>query len=102
MTTDDSTLSILLASTLGEAPARELLETLEVDVRLLGKGMNVSRAVFAMALNTLLFADLLKRVPTAAAYVADARTAGRQVCFDHGALRTVRLPNGPTGQLPGG
>lgn len=102
MTTDDSTLSILLSSALGEARARELLDTLEIDARLLGKGMNVSRAVFAMALNAVLFADLLKRVPTGAAYVADVRAAGGKVCFDHGALRTVKLPNGPTGELPPG
>lgn len=102
MTPDDSTLVILLATRLGEAAARDLLETLEVDPALLGKGRNVGRDVFAMALNALLFADLLKRVPTAAAYVADIRRAGGRICFDHGALRTVRLKNAMTGELPPG
>jgi uncharacterized glyoxalase superfamily metalloenzyme YdcJ len=55
-----------------------------------------------MALNALLFQDLLSRVPTGAAYVADRRRLHQRIRFDHGALRTVRFAHGPTGALPGG
>lgn len=59
----------------------------------------VSRAEVAMALNALLFGDLLARVPTAKAYVDSVVADGRRVHFDHGALRTI---DGPTGALPSG
>jgi hypothetical protein len=59
----------------------------------------VSRAEVAMALNALLFADLLTRVPTARAYVDSVVAKGERVHFDHGALRTI---DGPTGALPSG
>ena len=62
----------------------------------------VPRASFAMALNIVLFADLLRRAPTGAAYVADVASAGGNIFFDHGALRTIRFPEGPTGALPAG
>ncbi len=66
------------------------------------EGEGVNRAEFAAAMNMLLFADLLDRVPSGAAYVADATGAGRKVCFDHGAIRTIALPAGDTGALPRG
>ena len=47
----------------------------------------------------LLFEDVCARVPMAAAYVGDARRAGRRLVFDHGALRTVAAP---AGTLPAG
>ena len=53
-----------------------------------------------MALNALLFQDLLNRVPTGAAYVADRRRLRQHITFDHGALRTIRFAAGPTGALP--
>lgn len=65
-------------------------------------GETVSRASFAMALNIVLFADLLRRAPTGAAYVADVAAGGGSVFFDHGALRTIRFQTGPTGALPAG
>lgn len=52
-----------------------------------------------MALNALLFADLLSRVPTGKAYVSRVMEEGTRVQFDHGALRTI---DGPTGDLPSG
>src|SRR5579859_970673 len=55
-----------------------------------------------MALNTVLFHDLLTRVPMAAAYVADRRRRGERIIFDHGALRTIRFAGGGTGALPPG
>jgi hypothetical protein len=59
----------------------------------------VSRAEVAMALNALLFADLLARVPTGKAYVDRLLEQGARVQFDHGALRTI---DGPSGDLPKG
>jgi hypothetical protein len=65
-------------------------------------GDRVSRAVFAMAMTAVLFHGVLQRAPTGAAYVADVRAAGGKVTFDHGALRTIRFVEGPTGALPPG
>lgn len=63
----------------------------------------VTRAAFAVAMTAALHWGLLARVPTAAAYAADCRAAGRRILLDHGALRTVALPDGaPTGAIPGG
>lgn len=62
----------------------------------------VDRSSFAAALNCILFAGLLDRVPSGAAYVQDVRANGSRVCFDHGAIRTVALTRGNTGALPRG
>nr|MBA4770378.1 DUF1338 domain-containing protein [Sphingobium sp.] len=69
---------------------------------LAGDRQVVTRAQFAAALNVVLFADLLDRVPSAAAYVEEVRTRGETICFDHGAIRTVALLSGDTGALPRG
>lgn len=63
---------------------------------------HISRAEFAIALNAWLFHDLLERVPSGRDYVGDLAARGARVCFDHGALRTIRFPAGPTGALPAG
>lgn len=63
---------------------------------------DLSRGAIAMALNVVLFDDLLRRVPSARAYVADVTAAGGKVAFDHGALRTICFGDGPTGALPAG
>jgi hypothetical protein len=89
----------LVAAVLGDERADYVLSGLTVDPGLAGNSAEPSRAQFAMALNALLFSDLLNRVPTAAAYVAHVIADGRSVCFDHGALRTI---DGPTGALPSG
>ncbi len=60
----------------------------------------LDRAAVAMALGLVLFEDLLARAPSAARYVASQRDGGRQIVFDHGAVRTVDWPE--TGQLPPG
>ncbi|MFG6448021.1 2-oxoadipate dioxygenase/decarboxylase family protein [Roseateles sp. BYS180W] len=54
----------------------------------------------AQALNMLLFRDVIQRVPSAQAYVADLEDRGEPLVFDHGALRTVAWPCGalPPGQ----
>ena len=59
----------------------------------------VPRAAIASALAALLFHDLVQRVPEGREYVTDQVKAGRKICFDHGAIRTV---DGPSGELPGG
>lgn len=96
-------LEALVAGALGEGRVRATLDMLAIDPALVAeRGGMVSRAAFAMAMNVALFDDLLRRVPSGAAYVADTMARGGKVLFDHGALRTVRLPEGPTGALPGG
>lgn len=96
-------LEALVAGALGEDDARSTLDMLAIEPALRAeRGGMVSRAVFAMAMNVALLDDLLCRVPSGAAYVADTLARGGKVLFDHGALRTVRLPEGPTGALPGG
>ncbi|MGE4323778.1 MAG: DUF1338 family protein [Sphingobium sp.] len=96
-------LASLVTAALGRDAGDHVLSVLSIDAPLTADtGPAVSRAVFAMAMNVLLFHDLLERVPSGAAYVADTRARGQRVVFDHGALRTVRMPHGPTGALPGG
>jgi hypothetical protein len=102
-TTKPPTFERVLAGAAGETRAAALLEVLTIDPALLrSNDEDVSRAQAAMVLGGLLFADLLERVPTGRAYVEDVREAGGRVVFDHGALRTVRFPKGPTGAQPGG
>jgi len=80
-----------------------ILDLLEIAPELLApSGESVPRSVVAMAMNVLLFDDLVKRAPTGGAYVADLQSAGGKVMFDHGALRTIRFAEGPTGGLPSG
>ena len=100
---NDGHVVALTLATLGETAGRRTLDALAIDPALLAEqGATVSRAAFAMAMNIALFDDLLKRVRSGAAYVADTVARGGRVTFDHGALRTIRLPHGPTGALPGG
>jgi len=100
---NQSVINALVEGFLGPEPARAALAALDLDSRLTEQsGPHVSRAAFAMAMNVALFHDLLQRVPSGAAYVADRLARGGRVVFDHGALRTVRLVEGATGQLPPG
>jgi hypothetical protein len=87
-----------VAALLGDERAGAILAGLEIDPAL-ANAEGVTRAQLAMALNAVLFAQLLDRVPTAARYVAAVFAERRQICFDHGALRTI---DGPTGALPCG
>lgn len=70
----------------------------EILVRPLGE--QVSRAELAHALNMILFADLLKRVPEARLYVDEKQQNEQTVFLDHGAVRTVVGVD--TGALPAG
>ncbi|WP_420144187.1 DUF1338 domain-containing protein [Sphingobium sp.] len=97
------TIEKLVTATLGDDVGRQTLDMLVIDPGLLAQnGDGVSRAAFAMAMNVALFHDLLRRVPSGDAYVADTLARGGRVMFDHGALRSIRFPDGPTGALPAG
>jgi hypothetical protein len=99
----DPHLSQLVRAIAGDKAAEEMLATLQIDRRFLLESLGpVSRSVFAMAMGTILFHDLLTRAPTAAAYVADRRRQREGIVFDHGALRTIRLGTRTTGALPPG
>jgi hypothetical protein len=95
-------LSRLIATVLGAAAARGILDIVTIDPALTHDRQTASRAQVAMALNIVLMHGLLARVPSGAAYVADRRRAGRRIVFDHGALRTIRFAAGPMGALPAG
>lgn len=100
---NEGSIVALVKATLGEAAGYAALDALAIDPALMAeRGSTVSRAAFAMAMNVALFHDLLDRVPSGAAYVADTLARGGRVLFDHGALRCIRFPEGPTGALPGG
>jgi hypothetical protein len=99
----DNHLSQLIRSIAGERAADDLLATLQVDRAVIIECAGaVSRGTFAMALGALLFHDLVGRVPTGAAYVADCRRRRERIAFDHAALFTVRSGSRPTGALPAG
>lgn len=99
----ESAIAVLLQNLLGTGPCRNIFDALEIDPALMAeRGPVVSRAAFAMAMNAALFHGLLDRAPSGAAYVADRVARGDRIIFDHGALRTVQLPHGPTGELPPG
>jgi hypothetical protein len=101
--TTDTHLWRLIRAIAGDQAADDLLATLRIERPFLMESAGaVSRGVFAMALNAVLFHDLLRRVPTGAAYVADRRRQRERIMFDHGALRTIRFREGPTGALPAG
>ncbi len=101
--TTESHLSRLIRVIAGDKAADDVLGTLQIDrTFLLESAGAVSRGAFAMALNAILFHDLLARVPTGAAYVGDRRRQRERITFDHGALRTIRFGQGPTGALPPG
>jgi hypothetical protein len=103
MTVPDNHLSQLIRCVAGDKAVDECLDTLHIDRHFVMESAGgVTRSVFAMALNAVLFHDLLSRVPTGAAYVADRRRQGERIVFDHGALRTIRFAKGPTGTLPAG
>ncbi|MEZ6015228.1 MAG: DUF1338 family protein [Planctomycetota bacterium] len=90
----------LLSAVVGGARASRIVSSLLWPRSLpVGTTGHVTRAEVALALAALLFEDVQRRVPMARAYVEDAVRAGRRLCFDHGALRTVATD---CGGLPGG
>ncbi len=98
-----SHVSALVTAHLQAPRAASALARVAIDPRILRSDDDrVTRAQFALALNIILLDDLLDRVPTGAAYVAEKLASGAPLVFDHGALRTIRMPVGPTGALPAG
>ena len=90
----------LLEDTVGTRRTESLFGLLEVPQALQTPATGpVSRAVLAMAMDMLLFEDLIRRVPSASLYVQQQERDGRKIVFDHGALRTVKTLSG---QLPPG
>jgi hypothetical protein len=88
---------MLLEALVGAERTDRLFQAVAVSPDLLGAAgqrARVPRAQLAMAMNLLLFEDLVQRVPQAQAYVADRVRSGGQILFDHGALRTVKAPSG--------
>jgi len=101
MVFSSSKLKSLVEHATGPARAEVLFRLLKVPAALLEEqGNGVSRAVMAQALNMVLFDALLERVPDARAYTQDQLDAGRQIVYDHGAVRTVALAG--MGALPAG
>ncbi len=92
----------MIHSRLGQA-TNAAIATVNLDAALAGPDDDhIDAAGFAAALCIVLHHELLDRVPTGAAFVGEQLAAGERIRFDHGALRTVRFPVGPTGELPGG
>lgn len=87
----NANIQALLSHLFGSAKTQELATLMHIspNFRMWDEG-RVSRAELAQALNMALFAGILERVPTGKAYTADVAARGAKVCFDHGALRTVR------------
>ena len=75
---NEGSIVALVQSVLGEDAGQAALDALAIDPALLAQsGPTVSRAAFAMAMNVILFHDLLERVPSGAAYVADTLARAR-------------------------
>lgn len=87
----NANIQALLNHLVGATKAQELATLMHVSpsFRMWEEG-KVSRSELAQALNMVLFAGILERVPTGKAYTQDVAAKGGKVCFDHGALRTVR------------
>lgn len=95
--------SALLHTSMDTATAAHVASTLHLPADVLAEqGTRVSRRVLAMALNAILFHNLLQRVPSGATYVEENHSEGRRIVFDHGAVRTIQLPQPTVGQLPSG
>lgn len=93
----------LVASVIGEPAARWVDTHVEVPAALQALPFSetlVHRAWLAEALNLCLFHKLVEAVPIGRTYVEEQRAKGRQVLFDHGAIRTVDWPD--NGALPRG
>ena len=91
----------ILKQAVGSIKSEELFRSLHIPSSVNSDGgLKVSRAVLAQALNMLLFADLLERVPAAKIYVAHCLQHGAKITHDHGAVRTVAMEG--MGDLPAG
>ncbi|WP_035884443.1 DUF1338 domain-containing protein [Cupriavidus metallidurans] len=95
-----SNVTSLVSLSLGTEAATRLSQLVATPTLPTGKLGHPTRAEIAHALNLVLFAGILDRVPTGKAYTEDVAAAGGKVHFDHGALRTVRWQE--NGALPAG
>ncbi len=98
----ETTLWTLLDRVVGTVRTVRLFEVLAIHPSLLRpRAETVTRSELAQALCMLLFEDVVRRVPMAAAYVGDALRSAHKLVFDHGALRTVAADNGslPRGEI---
>ncbi|MPT48535.1 MAG: DUF1338 family protein [Sphingobium sp.] len=103
MNENENVIHALVASVRDEKQVQwfnHLLEPMMPQDAVLAPG--VGRAQFAAALNIVLFTDILGRVPEAKAYVEDVEKQGGRIQFDHGAIRSIAMPQGDTGALPRG
>lgn len=95
-----SNVQSLVSVCVGAERAQWLLNMLNVAPALQRvDAQHVTRAEMAQALNMVLFADLLDRVPEGHDYVRDVEQSLQKITFDHGALRTV---DADCGDLPRG
>lgn len=100
---DETILARLLTPIVGGEAAAALLTDVHIPPAIADqRGDSVDRATFAFALALILFQDLESRVPLAATYRARRIGEGQKIIMDHGALRTILMPSGPTGALPAG
>ncbi|QVM83777.1 2-oxoadipate dioxygenase/decarboxylase family protein [Novosphingobium decolorationis] len=98
-----STVARLVRAHLGDEIGAVTLAALNMTPALLSdEGERVSRASMATALGAALFRTVLDGVPSAAGYVGERLEIDTRITLDHGALRTILFPDGPTGALPGG
>ncbi|MFZ6817373.1 DUF1338 domain-containing protein [Undibacterium sp. Ji22W] len=81
----------LLMHVLGDVQYQDLVNLMHISpqFRMWEEGV-ITRAELAQALNMLLFAGILERVPIGRAYTQEVVGRGAKVMLDHGALRTVR------------
>jgi hypothetical protein len=93
-------LARILSPILAKPEVEALISGLDIPDELL-RAEQANRAVLAGALGLLLFDDLYRRVPDAAAYWNEQCEQGRKLMLDHGALRTVTAASGalPPGRL---
>ena len=93
-------LESLLSALIGPTRTDRLIRTLVIPDSLAIPADRASRALIALALNMLLFEDLVARVPAAQLYVERCVAHGDIILHDHGAVRTVDLEG--MGSLPRG
>lgn len=100
---EEERLTGLLSPVLGERARQAMAALVPPGREGGGPADRVDAPDLAFALSVALHQGLLDRVPTGEAYVADRLAAGGRVMLDHGALRTICLPDGEsTGALPAG
>lgn len=99
----DAQLFPLVAAAIGEPAAAWVFTHVAIPEglsRFAAQEQHLHRAWLAEALNLSLFHKLVEAVPNGRLYVEEQVQAGRQVVFDHGAIRTVDWPE--NGELPRG